>query len=159
MSNNTDILFNVELHANSTKASTETQCLQVVKSLFLQLDGANTLSKKEDDSVKIAFVSPDSEENKIKTLMYLQSILFTSHKICLSQSNNSFEINGSINVTYHSKDSKTESLLKQNSAYKIKNGVIKKADSQTLFPTLLNRLEDSFNEEYKKTTERKNRLK
>ena len=156
---NTDILFNVELHANSSKASTENQCLQVVKSLFLQLDGASTLSKKEDDSVKIAFVSPESEENKIKTLMYLQSILFTSHKICLFQSNNSFEINGSINVTYHNKDSKAKSLSKESSAYKIKNGIIKKADGQILFPTLLNRLEDSFTEEYKKTTERKNRLK
>lgn len=159
MSNNTDILFNVELHANSTKVSTETQCLQVVKSLFLQLDGANTLSKKEDESVKIAFVSPDSEENKVKTLMYLQSILFTSHKICLSQSNNSFEINGSINVTYHTKDSKDKPASKENVVYKIKNGIIKKSDSQTLFPTLLNRLEDSFTEEYKKTTERKNRFK
>lgn len=127
-------IFTLELEAKSASTKAKEDCLNTLYSMMFKLDGKEPLEK--DNLKKVFKVKLSSNENEsIKTLMYLQSILFTTKQICSQTNVESFEIGGNIKSSL-------------NESYPIKDSTIRKIDGAIMFPTLLKRLEQAFNEQY-----------
>ena len=130
-------IFTLEIQAKSASNKTKADCLNTLYSMIFKLDGKEPLESdipKQNFKVKIS--SSSDQEELTKTLMYFQSILFTTKQICSQNNVESFEINGSI-------FSNTNNI-----SYPIKNACIRKDDGNIMFPTLLKRLEQAFTEQY-----------
>lgn len=135
MKQQSPIIFTLEIEAKSASNKAKEDCLNTLYSMMFKLDGKEPLEK--DNPKKIFKVKLSSNEDEsIKTLMYLQSILFTTKQICSQTNIESFEIKGNI-----------ISSLKDD-PYPIKDSAIRKSDGTVMFPTLLKRLEQAFTEQY-----------
>lgn len=135
MKQQSPIIFTLEIEAKSASNKAKEDCLNTLYSMMFKLDGKEPLEK--DNPKKVFRVKLSSNEDEsIKTLMYLQSILFTTKQICSQNNIESFEINGNL-----------ISNLK-NEPYSIKDSAIRKTDGTIMFPTLLKRLEQAFTEQY-----------
>ena len=127
-------IFTIEIEAKSASTKAKEDCLNTLYSMMFKLDGKEP--SKEGNPKKVFKVNLSSnEEQKIKTLMYLQSILFTTKQICSQNNVETFEIKGNVS-----------SLTNEN--YLIKDSTIRKNDGSVMFPTLLKRLEQAFSEQY-----------
>ncbi len=136
-----DTIFTLEIQAKSSSKKAKEDCLNTLYSMIFKLDGKEPLENnkpKKDLRVKIS--SSSNQEEITKTLMYFQSILFTTKQICSQNNVESFEINGTILSSSN------------NITYPIKNSCIRKDDGNMMFPTLLKRLEQAFTEQISEDT-------
>lgn len=135
MKQQSQTIFTIEIEAKSASTKAKEDCLNTLYSMMFKLDGKEP--SKEGNPKKVFKVKLSSnEEQKIKTLMYLQSILFTTKQICSQNNVETFEIKGNV----------ISSLINEN--YLIKDSTIRKNDGSVMFPTLLKRLEQAFSEQY-----------
>lgn len=128
-------IFTLEIEAKSASNKAKEDCLNTLYSMMFRLDGKEILKNdipKKNFKVKLS----SGEDESIRTLMYLQSILFTTKQICSQNNVETFEINGNIMSNLN------------NNPYTIKDSAIRKNDGSVMFPTLLKRLEQAFTEQY-----------
>lgn len=138
MEQNNQAMFYLEIDAKSNSHKTKENCINTFNSMIFRLDGKEVKENNNGKNLKITLSSSENKQEQIKTLMYLQSILFTTKEICSQNSVESFDLIGNINI-------KNKNDV---DVYIIKNSIIRKSDGQIMFPTLLKRLEQAFKEQY-----------